>query len=418
MDKKLKTILYSLLSIFLTMFAVTLYQKGNPKICGYIFITIIFSIGTSYLLITLYQISKNIKNNNYLIQIALNIFAIELFIVYSIDIFLKTLKIFNKKILKLFLSQVKKPLKFIIIIVFIISLIIYFNEYTIFQKNIINTIIFFISIVTIFLCIVKILLYKKQVLILILTGIIVTIVCSLIGLLQSTDFSLAAVIFVFGMLFTIIENIEKFIELDTYYPKEIVTLENDDKIKRNKLVLNLIIGILFILTYITFKILNVQQLKKKILEYTKLTVLYEPLAMGLLVLIILEILTILFLYIFSKKLEIISNHSKLYSNENIIELIYSMLTFGIKEKVIPKVIDNIAIGNHDIDQVNPEVFIENIREIPKDIHIILSKVEDVPTIRKLLVIYPNKEVYSCKISVSKNIVKRLSDIKLEDAINK
>ena len=140
--------------------------------------------------------------------------------------------------------------------------------------------------------------------------------------------------------------------------------------------------------------------------------------MGLLVLIILEILTILFLYIFSKKLEIISNHSKLYSNENIIELIYSMLTFGIKEKVIPKVIDNIAIGNHDIDQVNPEVFIENIREIPKDIHIILSKVEDVPTIRKLLVIYPNKEVYSCKISVSKNIVKRLSDIKLEDAINK
>lgn len=417
MDKKLKTILYSLLSIFLTMFAVTLYQKGNPKICGYIFITIIFSIGTSYLLITLYQISKNMKNNNYLIRIALNIFAIELFIVYSIDIFLKTLKIFNKKILKLFLSQVKKPLKFIIIIVFIISLIIYFNEYTIFQKNIINTIIFFISIVTI-LCIVKILLYKKQVLILILTGIIVTIVCSLIGLLQSTDFSLAAVIFVFGILFTMIENIEKFIELDTYYQKEIVTLENDDKIKRNKLVLNLIIGILFILTYITFKILNIQQLKKKILEYTKLTVLYEPLAMGLLVLIILEILTILLLYIFSKKLEIISNHSKLYSNENIIELIYSILTFGIKEKVVPKVIDNIAIGNHDIDQVNPEVFIENIREIPKDIHIILSKVEDVPTIRKLLVIYPNKEVYSCKISVSKNIVKRLSDIKLEDAINK
>lgn len=283
----------------------------------------------------------------------------------------------------------------------------------------IDTIIFFIGIFIGILTAFLLWFYKEQVLIHILTIIITITLSFLLGLLSFTDFSIASVIFLFGLLFAIIENIEKFIKLDNYYPKEIVTLENDDKIKRNKLVLNLFIGLLFISTYSFCKILITNPTyKEKILEYTKLNKLYEPLAIGLLVLIILEFLTILFIYIFSKLLESISNHSKQYSNENIAELMYSILTFGINKDVKPKVIDEIVIGYDDIDQVDPKVFITNIREIPKDIHILLSKFEDDPTIRKLLVIYPNKEVYSYKLSISKNIVKRISEIKSEETVNK
>lgn len=426
MTQKLKAIIYSLLSVFLILFAIILYQKGNPKVCGFLYIVVIFTIGLSYLLKNLCQIKKNIKNNYYLVRIKSSIFTIVIYIVYYIYLLLTSLRVFIENSIEIFSSQ-KKYLKFIIISVFVINLIFYVNNYNKFQNNILNTIIFFIGILTIFL----IWCYKKQIFILILTFIIIIIVSILLGLLYLTDFSIAPVIFLFGLLFAIIENIEKFIKLDSYYPREIITLENDDKIKRNKLVLNFFIGLLFISAYSFCKILITHQsVKGKILEYTGLTKLYEPLALGLLVLIILEILTILFLYIFSKLLQKISKHSKVYNNQEAVGLFYSILTFGIKNDVTPKVIDKIAIGNGDIDQINPKVFLENIREIPKDIHILLSKVEDVsiirklfpkkdvPTIRKLLIIYPNKEVYSCKLSISKNIVKRISEIKSEDTVNK
>lgn len=258
----------------------------------------------------------------------------------------------------------------------------------------------------------------KPIIIPIVTGLIVFFASYILGALAATDFSLASCIFLFGLVFTVIENIEKFINLDEYYPKEVTTLENEKIIKRNKVMLNLIIGMLFMLSYVILKLLTIQYIQDKLLKLLKLNVFNRNIGVGLLIIIAMEILIILSLLVLTKILKKISNHSKEYNNQTIAELIYSILTFGIKEKVMPKVIDKIAIGNHDIDQVNPEVFIDNIREIPKDIHIILSKVEDVPTIRKLLVIYPNKEVYSCKISISKNIVKTLSDFKLEDAVNK
>lgn len=314
-------------------------------------------------------------------------------------------------------SKIDTFIKIDLIILFISNTFMYHVTYDTLHSQSYNIIVCSIVGISIVLSIVN--RYSLQPIIIpIVAGLIVFFVSYILGALAATDFSLESCIFLFGLVFTVIENIEKFINLDAYYPKEITTLENEKIIKRNKVMLNLIIGMLFMLSYVILKLLTIQYIQDKLLKLLKFNVFNRNIGVGLLIIIAIEILIILSLLVLTKILKKISNHSKKYNNQTIAELIYSILTFGIKEKVVPKVIDNIAIGNHDIDQVNPEVFIENIREIPKDIHIILSKVEDVPTIRKLLVIYPNKEVYSCKISVSKNIVKRLSDIKLEDAINK
>lgn len=80
----------------------------------------------------------------------------------------------------------------------------------------------------------------------------------------------------------------------------------------------------------------------------------------------------------------------------------------------PKILERIAIGKEDIDWINPEVFVENRKEIPKDIYILLSKVKDRPTIRNLLIIYPNKEVYRCKFNVGEDITTRITEVELVD----
>ena len=240
----------------------------------------------------------------------------------------------------------------------------------------------------------------------------------IIGTLTSTDFSLTAFVFLFGLVFTITENIEEFINLEDYYPEKITTIKNDGIIKRNKVLLNLTIGILFMLSYIILKLLTIQDIRDNILELTKLNELNKNVGIGLLIIIANELLIITFLLISTRILEKISNHTKKYDNQTIVGLMYSILTFGIKENTLPKLVKEIAIGNKDIDQINPEVFIENIKEVPKDIHILLSKVEDIPTVRNLLIIYPNKDVYICKFSISKTIVKRISKVKLANTVNK
>ena len=451
-------IFYSILAVFLTIFSVILYNKENSNlffkgIAGVIFIIIVFYA---------YQV---IKNTDYLIQIALSIFFTGILIMNFIDIFLQSLQSSTlflnfieklaKKLIKLFISIIVKLIKYfldiivkllkyfldiiikllksfkhvivtykrytLIMLVLLCSLI-YFINYNEFQ----NHIIYLINSILVFIFILSILRYKKPILILIITGFLVSIISYLLGLVQSTDFPIAAWIFLFGLVFAIIENIEKFINLDKYYSKNNASIKNDEIIKRNKVILNFIIGLFFVVSYITFKSINIPYA----LEKTKLDQLDMNIAVGLLLIITNEILIIIYLFIFSKLIQKISKHSKAYDNQEAIGLFYSILTFGIKKEVELKVVDEIAIGNDDIDQVNPKVFIENIKEIPRDIHILLSKAEDVsiirklfpkkdvPTIRKLLVIYPNKKVYSCEISISKNIAKRISEVKLEDTINK
>lgn len=414
----------SILAVFLTIFSVILYNKENPNlifkvIAGVILIIIVFYA---------YQV---IKNTDYLIQIALSIFFTCILIVNFIDIFLQSLQSFTlspnfikklaKKLIKSFLDIIvtlKKSFKhvlviykrYILIMLVLLCSLIYFIKYNEFQ----NDIIYIINSMLVFIFILSILLYKKPILILIITGFVVSIISYLIGLVQSKGFPIAAWIFLFGLIFAIIENIEKFKNLDKYYSKDNASIKNDEIIKRNKVILNFIIGSFFVVSYITFKSINIPCA----LEKTKLNQLNMNIAVGFLLIITNEILIIIYLLIFSKPLQKISKHSKAYDNQEAVGLFYSILTFGMKNDVKPKVIDKIAIGNHDIDQVSPEVFIDNIRDIPKDTHMLLSKVEDVPTIRKLLVIYPNKEVYSCKLSISKNIVKRISEVKLVDTVNK
>lgn len=323
--------------------------------------------------------------------------------------------LYNYQILKKS-SKIKICIKINLIILFILNTFIYYVEYDTLHCQFYNKIVYSIGLTSIVLIIVNFS-FLKPIIILIVTGLIVFFVSYILGALAATDFSLESCIFLFGLVFTVIEKIEKFINLDVYYPKEITTLENDEIIKGNKVTLNLIIGILFMLSYVILKLLTIQHIQDKLLIVLKFNVFNRNIGVGLLIIIAIEILIIFSLLVLTKILKKISNHSKEYNNQTIPELIYSILTFGIKEKVIPKVIDKIAIGTNDIDQVDPEIFIENIREIPKDIHILFSKVEDIPTARKLLVIYPNKEVYSCKFSISKNIVKRISEVKLVDTVN-
>ena len=353
--------------------------------------------------------STNIPSVVILIVVYLVLFSIS-GILYLLLKFLYNYQIIKKS------SKIETFIKINLIILFILNTFIYYITYDTLHCKFYNIIVFSILVTSIVLSIVNRYLFKP-IIIPIVTGLIVFFASYILGTLAATDFSLASCIFLFGLVFTVIENIEKFINLDVYYPKEITTLENDEIIKRNKVTLNLIIGVLFMLSYVILKLLTIQHIQDKLLRVLKLNVFNRNTGIGLLMIIAIEILIIFSLLVLTKILKEISNHSKEYNNQTIAELIYSILTFGIKEKVIPKVIDKITIGSGEIDQVNPEVFIENIREIPKDIHIILSKVEDVPTIRKLLVIYPNKEVYSCKFSISKNIVKRISEVKLIDTVN-
>ncbi len=352
----------------------------------------------------------NISTVVILIIVYLALFSISGILLYLLLKFLYNYQIIKK------ISKIETIIKIDLIILFISNTFIYYITYDTLHCKFYNIIVFSILVTSIVLSIVNRYLLKP-IIIPIVTALIVFFASYILGALTATDFSLASCIFLFGLVFTVIENIEKFINLDVYYPKEITTLENDEIIKRNKVTLNLIIGILFMLSYVILKLLTIQHIQDKLLIVLKLNVFNRNIGVGLLIIIAIEILIILSLLVLTKILKKISNHSKEYNNQTIAELIYSILTFGMKEKVIPKVIDKIAIGNNDIEQINPEVFIENIREIPKDIHILLSKVEDIPTARKLLVIYPNKEVYSCKFSISKNIVKRISEVKLVNTVN-
>lgn len=396
-----KEIIYSLLVIFLIVFSLNLYRIGFSNI---LWIGLIIIIEILYLLIKLYHIIKYIIYYNYPILIVLTIFIVDLYLINFIDFLKKSIIIFIKKSIKLLISFF---MDFMIIILSLICLFLYILWYNYLGNYIINSILVFIFILFI-------LRYRKPILILIITGFLVSIISYLLGLVQSTDFPIAAWIFLFGLIFAIIENIEKFINLDKYYPKDDASIANDEIIKRNKVILNFIIGLFFVISYITLKSINIPCA----IEKTKLNQLNMNMAIGFLLIITNEILIIIYLLIFSKLLQKISKHSKAYDNQEAVGLFYSILTFGIKKDVKPKVIDKIIIGSGEIDQVNPEVFIENIKEIPKDIHILLSKAEDVSTIRKLLVIYPNRKVYSCKISISKNIAKKISEVKLEDTINK
>lgn len=326
-------------------------------------------------------------------------------------------------------NKIKTFIKIDLIILFILNTFIYYVGYDTLHCQFYKIIVYSIVVTSIVLSIINRYLLKP-IIIPIVTGLIVFFASYILGALAATDFSLASFIFLFGLVFTVIENIEKFINLDVYYPKEITTLENDEIIKRNKVTLNLIIGVLFMLSYVILKLLTIQHIQDKLLIILQLNVFNRNIGVGLLIIIAIEVLIILSLFISTRILEKISNHTKKYDNQTIVGLMYSILTFGIKEDKLPKVVKKIAIGNKDIDQINLEVFIENIKEVPKDIHILLSKAEDVsiirklfpkkdvPTIRKLLVIYPNKKVYSCEISISKNIAKRISEVRLEDTINK
>lgn len=303
-------------------------------------------------------------------------------------------------------SNRKIYIKINLIILFILNTFIYYITYDTLYYQFYNIIAYIIGVTSIFLIIVN-LSFLKPIIILIATGLIVFLGSYILGALATTDFSLTSFIFLFGLVFTVIENIEKFINLDTYYPKEITTLENEEIIKRNKVTLNLIIGVLFMLSYIILKLLTIQHIQDKLLIGFKLNVFNRHIGVGLLIIIAIEILIILYLLILTKILKKISVHSKDYDNKTIAELMYSILTFGINKNVEPKVIDKIVIGYNEIDQVDPEVFITNIRGIPKDIHILLTKVEDTPNIRKLIIIYPNKDVYSYKFTISKHIITRI-----------
>ena len=300
--------------------------------------------------------------------------------------------------------------------IFVLDTLLYISAYDKFYSYLYTGMLCLIGILFLVLFILNI--RYKNIIMLLFIIILALVLFVLSGVLSYTDFSVSALTFLFGLLFAIIENLEKFVKLDNCYPKEIVTLENDEKIKKNKVMLNFIMGILFFLIYIIIKILELEAVKKCIFQRTILGELKEVLAVGILRVLSIEILIIILLFIlgFTKRNDFDNSTSRYIkkSAENIFEVVFIIVSFDIKSKSLPKVEERLAIGKEIIDNINPEILIENRREIPKDIHVLLSKVEDRPTIRNLLIIYPNKEVYRCKFSVGENIARRITEVELVD----
>lgn len=83
----------------------------------------------------------------------------------------------------------------------------------------------------------------------------------------------------------------------------------------------------------------------------------------------------------------------------------------IKEEK-PKILEKIAIGNNVIDKINPEILIENRKNIPKEIYMLLEKIDNENNIRNLIIIYPDKKVYRCKFNVNKTSLTRVTEVEL------
>lgn len=395
----LLSIFYILISTFSIILSIKLLKKMTLTDLGKLLIPVLAIagiVGIIYLLIKIYQNWKKTRINNQFLKLGLY------------------------RNIKVAIVEV------IFNIMFIFYIIVYFDNYNNLYCYIFNILLWCILGVFLFLCIIIVWFYGTQIIYFVLMGILVYIVAILLGLLTSSDFSLEACIFLVGLLFAVIENIEKFIKLDNYYPDEIVTLENDTKIKRNKIVLNLSIGILFMLIYIVIKVLSIESIKMKIMKYIKFDELYaanNALGIGLMIILTLEILIILISVVLKMVYKVLIHKEKNNLNkvityikenesENIVERVLCIVFIGLRSKVLPKVIQELAIGECIIDEINPEIFIENRREIPKGAYIILSKDKNSPTTRNLIIIYPNKEVYKCELKVGKNTVIKKRDVKL------
>lgn len=83
----------------------------------------------------------------------------------------------------------------------------------------------------------------------------------------------------------------------------------------------------------------------------------------------------------------------------------------IKEEK-PKILEKIAIGKNIIDKINPEILIENRKNIPKEIYVLLEKIDNKNNTRNLIIIYPDKKVYRCKFNVNKTSLTRVTEVEL------
>lgn len=375
---------YSLLSVFLMNFTRLVNEKGNPNVYGYIYIVFLFSFALfsgEYLLI---KICRNLN---------------------EVDQSKQSLK------LGLYRSMWTLCIEICFIEAFILHMIIYLNSMKNLESLLQTAILWFILIVFLVLCGINLIFYKNQIIVVVLVYVLAFIAAVLLGVLTLTDFSIEAGVFFIGLLYTVIENIGIFIKPD----REMDTLENDKRSKNNKVVLCLIIGIFFMILYITFKVLSFQPLQKWIINFLGFNTMSEWLAIGLLRLISTILLILLYLFLGTlvlnrkEKQEAKGYDNKLDSRDEIERRNY-MIFIELRNKVLPEVVEEIAIGEEIIDSINPEVFITNKRELPKDTYIILSEENENPTIRNLIIIYPNKEVYRCKFKIGKNTVTRVADV--------
>ena len=203
------------------------------------------------------------------------------------------------------------------------------------------------------------------------------------------------------------DDMVELIQLKTPTSKVLDTEKYSNEIKVNLFQFKVYVSILFALLYIILLCANALGIKDL---YKSFVGNNAPAWIGYFYIGISYILIILLIVIV-----IIAGILYMEKKGNIFEKISKDLIYPkeIKEEK-PKILEKIAIGKEDIDGINPEVFVENRKEIPKDIYILLSKVKDRPAIRNLLIIYPNKEVYRCKFSVGENITRRITEVELVD----
>ena len=232
------------------------------------------------------------------------------------------------------------------------------------------------------------------------------IVASILGMME--NITITGGIFLLGIILMFVsDDMVELIQLKTPTSKVLDTEKYSNEIKVNLFQFKVYVSILFALLYIILLCANALGIKDL---YKSFVGNNAPAWIGYFYIGISYILIILLIVIV-----IIAGILYMEKKGNSFEKISKDLIYPkeIKEEK-PKILEKIAIGKEDIDGINPEVFVENRKEIPKDIYILLSKVKDRPAIRNLLIIYPNKEVYRCKFSVGENITRRITEVELVD----
>lgn len=229
------------------------------------------------------------------------------------------------------------------------------------------------------------------------------VVVSILGMID--NMTITGGIFLIGLILMLIsDDMMKLIQLKKPTSKVLDTEKYSEEIKVRLFKLKVYVSMYFSLLYIALLCANSLGIKEiyKYFEHDNsawIIFFYKGLAYVVFILLIVIVVIVCILFIETKG-DMLEKISK--------DLFYPE---EIKEEK-PKILEKIAIGNNIIDKINPEILIENRKDIPKDIYVLLEKIDNENNIRYLIIIYPDKKVYRCKFNVNKTSLTRVTEVEL------